>query len=838
MSRSLTFSNLSAETFETGQKGIGRKGPRHREAISCLPCRSRKVRCSRELPCRQCRDRSHECIYTKPPRTKIETTPSRPSSTISLATVPGPNHVASGPNTQDSQLRWASSADEARLGSEGTKKSPHQLKYPSPPNSVTQNVVEAKTLPLASPNFGSRLLGATHWMAPCKEMLVIKAMLDGSDGFVTNRKAFTELMDKARSANTIPPPLTNLPSGLDAACLRQVLDECSAWQETRQWAQHYLEGWGRIYQIVDATTLSMDMDTLQNTADVDDAHENPGSHASLLRVSMVVAVAMQRSHQHRLQGRRLGKTVEDFLYATSGSREPCIGLVQTLLLLLVLKTIAASDTDSMSSCMGVQGLTSQVVLAIGLHRDPSLFPGDNTYQRETRKRLWACYLRLSLEHSVRAGSPFPVHLEDTDCPLPSIAKLSTSDDLTQNLQRPRHFSDPDPQQTDALFGLEAAKLARVLVPIHRALCSPNPNDSQCKLSMEEVRSTFETFISDIPPSLRLDGASKIPVDVILILQRSILSINMQSVSLMVALRQLLCQSPDPSQKAQLMDVCDHAISILDVLQNVLQLGEHGRPDDATAADAAEIAHQLLWPDAVRAAMYACILVSRMRRLDSGRMLWSSGRGGGGRNTIASVCQSLLSTPLSFMCRFWQTRFRLGPVATKVSLLLAVALTVTSNLDASADPAARDWPQESKDRFMRMGVAVVDEWVAGMKAALEMPELRDSRDGDIVRPIVCTTAAELLPVSNSGPLVTPSSSLSSSSTPYNDMPEPTTSSSLSTGFTTNGGVGDFDFDFNGIFGYCFDFDNMESFMMGGTGGYDYGVSPSPTTHITGGLEEFL
>ena len=689
---------------------------------------------------------------------------------------------------------------------------PDQFKYPSPPDSVTPNAVPTEAV-FAGSNFGSRLLGPTHWMAPCQEMLVIKAMLDGSDGFVTNRKAFADLMEMARSANALPPVLTYQSSGLDTTYLRHLLEDCNDGPETMQWARHFLAGWGRIYQIVDAATLSEDIGSIYNTADMGHAHERPGGTASLLRVLMVVAVAMQRSEQHRLQGRRLGKCVEDFLYATSGSREPCIGLAQALLLLLVLKTISASDTDSMSSSMGVQGLTSQVVLAIGLHRDPGLFPGESTYQRESRKRLWACYLRLSLDYSVRMGSPFPVHLEDTDCPLPAPKEVSTPD------------VSPEVEQADAVFSLEAARLARFLVPIQRALCSPSPRAAQCELSTKGIASTFESFIADIPPSLRLDGGSKNPFDVILVLQRSILSINMHSISLMVALTSVLSKSPDPSQKAQLMEIWDHAISILDVLQNLLQLGDQG---GAEAATAAEIAYQLFWPDAVRAALYACILVSRMCRLDSGRMLWS----GGARNTIATVCQSLLSAPLSFMCRFWQGRFHLGPVATKVSLLLAVALTVTSNIDASADAAARDWTQQSKEKFMQIGVTVVDEWVAGMKHAFET-RLRETRAVASLAPVDHGTAG--LPPSLNALPATASSALSSM--PYGDMPTEISPSSLSPCLATDGGFGDFDFNFSDIFGQGFDFSSVESLMTEGMGVYSHEASLSPATQ-TSGLKEFL
>lgn len=710
------------------------------------------------------------------------------------------------------------------LSQKEIKTTPGSFKYPSSPDSVKVNGITSETS-FAGSNFGSRLLGPTHWMAPCREMMVIRAMLDGSDGFVTNRKAFTELMDMARSANKLPPPLTPPPGGLDVTYLRHVLANCSNRNETRQWIQHFLRGWGRIYQIVDAATLSADMENVYNNSNMDYIHGKPGGAASLLRVLVAVAVAMQGSEQHRLQGRQLGKCVEDFLYATSGSREPCIGLVQALLLLLILKTIAASDTDSMSGSMGVQGLTSQVVLNMGLHRDPDLFPGENRYQRETRKRLWACYLRLSLDYSVRTGSPFPVHLEDTDCPLPITTKISTPNVMPKFHLTSHRYADPDIEHADATFGLEAAKLARVLVPIQRALCSPSPNVSHRELSMEGIRSIFESFIADVSPSLRLDGASKTPIDVILVLQRSILSINLHSIFLMVALRSVIYESPDPSQKAQLMEIWDHAISILDVIQNLLQLGDQGGPD---AAAAAEMAYQLLWPDAVRAALFACILVSRMCCLDSGRMMWS----GGARNTIAAVCRSLLITPLSFMCRFWQSRFRLGPVATKVSLLLAVALTVTSNLDASADSNTRDWTQDSKEKFMQMGVTVVDGWVTGMKSAFETRS-SETRNTSRIGSVDHGTAG--LPTPNYILQATTASAVST--TPNGDMPTHTSSPSLSPSQATDSGFGDFDFNFSGIFGHGFEFDGIDSFMMQGIGEYGQEVSPSTATQSSG-LGEFL
>lgn len=137
--------------------------------------------------------------------------------------------------------------------------------------------------------------------------------------------------------------------------------------------------------------------------------------------------------------------------------------------------------------------------------------------------------------------------------------------------------------------------------------------------------------------------------------------------------------------------------------------------------------------------------------------------------------------------------------------------------------------------MRMGVAVVDEWVAGMQSAFEV-RMRETRDAvSSVRPVVCSPAG--LPPSAISASVTPSSALSSA--PYGDMPTLARSPSLSTCFTSDGGIGDFDFNFNGIFGQGFEFDAMESLglMNEGTGGYDYEMPLSPATHTTA-LGEFI
>jgi hypothetical protein len=142
--------------------------------------------------------------------------------------------------------------------------------------------------------------------------------------------------------------------------------------------------------------------------------------------------------------------------------------VQALLLLIILKTIAASDTDNMYSLMGFMGLTTQMVLSMGLHRDPALFPGVTPYYAEVRKRLWACFFRLNLDYCIRSGSQFSIRLEDVDCPLPSAIDLPTLD--PGFVMGSATLLNQAQEATDQAFNIAAMKLAIVRAPLHQRLC--------------------------------------------------------------------------------------------------------------------------------------------------------------------------------------------------------------------------------------------------------------------------------------------------------------------------------------------------------------------------------
>lgn len=510
-------------------------------------------------------------------------------------------------------------------------------------------------------------------MAPCNEMIVLKAMLDHSTEFHTSRKAFAELKAQLRAQNTIPPP----PLSADCAALRSLLPER---RECDAWLAKYLQSYGRIYGILDEPAFMRDYEMIY------DGTVNHPVHIS--KILLAVAIAMQSSEPDRLEGRRLARAVEDCIH-TSKFQKPCVGVVQVLLLLLVLKTISASDTDKIYDLWALQGLTTQVVSSMGLQRDPALFVEVTPYYAELRKRLWACFVRLNLEYCVRSGTQFSLRLDQSDCPLPtmetSLRALDDEPDGTLDVMR------EEQEATDVAFAIAATKLVKIIGPLHQALYSPNP-PSSVELQ-RDLRTGFGKLLSELPSALK-PGAK--PSDPIEEMQRCLISIPMTSFLSISSLGATLGTPADASQKSQLMDIWDNAASVLSQFQN---LCERNREISIMAC-------QFLWTDAARSALTSCWILGRLRQLDNNRIICYPQQTGG-------MFREVLTRSLTFLSGLWQARYHLGVVAAKLNLLLAVSLNVTAKMYTDElDPAS------FRQKLFADASAAAEALIAAMKYDLQ------------------------------------------------------------------------------------------------------------------------
>lgn len=448
----------------------------------------------------------------------------------------------------------------------------------------------------------------------------------------------------------------------------------------QKWIRRFCETYGRIYHVIHQNCLYRQLEEIL-AAPVDP------NKVHLVKVLLIIAIAMQTDDSERLHGRLLLQEAESCILTSKAFQKPCIGVMQTLLLLIIMKTITASDTDKIYNLMGTIGLTTQMALGMGLHRDPALFPSVTPYNAEVRKRLWACLFRLNLEYCIRSGTHFGIRLEDVDCPLPTPIDLLTLDEAMESsgpLNKPREL-------TDQAFNIAAMKLAIVRAPLHQRLCSATP-----QLSSEvrdQMRASLQNILRELPPNLRQGASSCTPI---LKLQQTLLSAQVHSFMIITTLHFLLGMPTHNSQRSDLYESWDDSVFILYQIQEVSQ-------SDSSLAN---MAYHLLWTDLARAALTACFVVGRLQNINVGTTVSN------GPPPTLVIFQQLLMNYLETLSQVLAGRCHLGPVAAKTKLVLDVARAVTSSLISNFGGPKRD------AKFLKAGITAAEEAVAAMKRSLK------------------------------------------------------------------------------------------------------------------------
>jgi len=76
------YSSMRRNRHPTDRPNLG-AGTAEKRPVSCLFCRSRKLRCTREFPCSNCVERGISCQLRPPPQVLASDSPSSPSQPTS-----------------------------------------------------------------------------------------------------------------------------------------------------------------------------------------------------------------------------------------------------------------------------------------------------------------------------------------------------------------------------------------------------------------------------------------------------------------------------------------------------------------------------------------------------------------------------------------------------------------------------------------------------------------------------------------------------------------------------------------------------------------------------------
>ncbi|OBT63174.1 hypothetical protein VE03_07855 [Pseudogymnoascus sp. 23342-1-I1] len=428
---------------------------RRRPALSCEPCRRRKVKCDRNKPCGQClQAKTASCAYdpifpTVSRRTRVAITPASLSGKSSTGI---PNRVRSVPNSLSTHTSSASSvglspssthpSNTTRPSSYGSPivepSEPRQEETPRNEDSLdrirdlqaqlaiaksdgttsSQSPIPKAPKKLKGIITKTRFLGGSHWMYSQGAFddiahLFVKSTThdpNRSDASSEQVDDITEIMGKckalAKSVKAIPYSqwLAN-PSLRDGVPEKGISDQLvNAYFRTNE----------SIYRILHTPSFLKEYRQYWDQPDA----ANPVFIVKLLLVMSIGGCFYQGpdSAHYRVESKKWIFAALAWLSTPFEKAKLHISTVQIQCLLFIARQYCSISGDLVWISAGT---VLRTAMQMGFHRDPACLPKIGVLQGEIRRRLWATIIELNIQSSISSGMPLLISEDEWDTAPPA-----------------------------------------------------------------------------------------------------------------------------------------------------------------------------------------------------------------------------------------------------------------------------------------------------------------------------------------------------------------------------------------------------------------------------------
>ncbi|KAI0425465.1 hypothetical protein F5Y09DRAFT_346663 [Xylaria sp. FL1042] len=492
-------------------KAATRKRQRCRPAKSCEPCRTRKIKCDRGLPCRPCmRSRaSLLCTYKSDSRPVssesqvqvsprldpildddiLSTTPEEsqsgdgpglseplcmshangsPTSSLShrvsvleqLLQRPG-HDVRQSNSFKDLELRL--SRIEQQIGNSNSSesrpsdKSDLRIKLPHPH--------------LRAEHEKTRLFGKTHWVHSLEQFNLLSQMqskpysvVDGAQGIANG--AMLEAARARRRAKNLGGKLLQepMPGFCESIPAKNICDQA---------VDGYFRNFEPMFRILHVPSFMGEYESYW-------AQPGLAQDEFLMKLTMVLTIGAIFLPDRSIAA-DIKRTARNWVYAvqwwligpTERDAMSIDGVQVFCLLLLARQTNALGGTASI-----ITEALSKLSFTIGLHIDPRAHVSVTPFESEIRRRLWLTVLELSTINCLNSTFPLLLNASDYHVPLPSNiadSKLPKPEDAGMHQARTKH------EHLDCSLQIMLAKSLRLRMQIVREL-----NDTSREASYEKA----------------------------------------------------------------------------------------------------------------------------------------------------------------------------------------------------------------------------------------------------------------------------------------------------------------------------------------------------------------
>ncbi|KAF6824637.1 fungal specific transcription factor [Colletotrichum plurivorum] len=529
---------------------------RDKPQLSCNLCRRRKLKCDRRQPCQTCSHRGLPCTYATnnaPAAGVAQHTPGRPRTNVqarlaqledlvvSMMDDQGPSRAT--PPTTDPEgnpLAYSQPLDSGNASSVVASEYYEDASKSSEAGSIRVNSSE------------SRYVGGSHWASILDGIAELKEHLETEEEALTSSATpgsvptQEEDMEMPLLYSTRPASREEI---LDCIPSKQVLDRyisyyfnsldlASAAVHTGKFLREYENFWqsseetpvmwlGLLYSIMCMAVMSSEQAGFPEA-------EDSGSLVDLYR---------EKTAQCLLLGR----------YANGGPYT-----WETLYHYVVIELSSCKDVTQTIGIL--HGISMNLLMQMGFHRDPSHFPSISTFTGEMRRRSWVKSMEGDVQMAMQTGMPRRINDGYWDTLEPRNLNDSDFDEETTELPSGR-------PETEITPVLQLIARSRMLVAVGAAIDISTSVKQHAYSEIMAVDRKIKDAEASIPPPLRMKAlAASVTDPPMMIMHRHYLVLMFRVAEIMIHRKYL---GTDEDSSAYSRKTCiDACLAVLQIQQTL------------------------------------------------------------------------------------------------------------------------------------------------------------------------------------------------------------------------------------------------------------------------------
>ncbi|KAI0390694.1 hypothetical protein F5Y17DRAFT_48618 [Xylariaceae sp. FL0594] len=557
---------------------------RNRVPLSCLPCRTRKLKCNRGAPsCDNCvkRGDTQSCVYATPS--------SRRKTQNNAAANPTPDDMQNridrleglvlslmhgGANIDPAAISAAAGATSTRNdtamtshSTAGSSSGPHERDedgemrddVEDADSDVDENLADSLGVLKVDTDHGrSMYMGQEHWHSLLADVTEVK------NYYIAHKKELENSYNRVMSSK--PPTARNSPIFLLSAPSASEVElraELPAKTAITTLVSRYFNSLDTAASIIHGPTFQQQLRS----------HWQDPSKTHIMWIGLLygmLCLAMLSYHKvgdepPEWRGRSLELAAEYRLrtvqcLVAADYTKPVEYTVETMLLYLFGEYSSRWDADL--SLWIITSIITRIAFRMGYHRDAEWFPSITPFKGEMRRRTWALIRMADIMFSYQVSLPTMIYEHDTDTKLPHNIFDEEFGVNTKVLPPSRPVTEPTPiayMISKARLSIEFGNILQAVTRVGKHV--PYEDIMQHDRKLREI-------LDEFPPHLKLKTLDGSHDPVTLTIARYNLDLLFQKIMCMLHRKHLLRARTNPRYAPSRRAAMDAALETLNHLRSI------------------------------------------------------------------------------------------------------------------------------------------------------------------------------------------------------------------------------------------------------------------------------